>query len=302
MSPEIRRSFAVLALCLAAVPAPAQQNDSTTLTLNAADAQKHLQHKIEPVYPAIARAAHIQGSVVLQASVDDSGHVVAVKVISGPPMLRQAAVDAVKQWRYEPFTVDGKAEPATAQIKLDFAMDESDWNSGSDSKTAAAFFPLFAQCRKAMSGDSAEDAASQCGAAALEADSFQPDTRYIERREAYVFDAAALLRFHKYAEAETIARKAVAVVREGHDDNSGTSAAYAVLGNSEGLLGRNEVADVDLTTAENYERDAISNASPQMAGAYKATLKTILLFHADLLDRMDRKTAGQRKRDEAATL
>ena len=55
-----------------------------------------------PVYPIIARQARITGVVVIDCVLDEEGNVLEMKVVSGPPLLYQAAMDAVKQWRYEP--------------------------------------------------------------------------------------------------------------------------------------------------------------------------------------------------------
>ncbi len=69
-----------------------------------------------PVYPAMAKSTGIQGAVVVEASVDKSGNVVGTKLISGPPMLRQAAVDALRRWKYQPAMLNG--EPVAVQITV----------------------------------------------------------------------------------------------------------------------------------------------------------------------------------------
>lgn len=69
-----------------------------------------------PVYPSIARSSGIEGSVVVEASIGPAGNVVSTKVISGPPMLRQAALDALRRWRYQPATLNG--EPVAVQINV----------------------------------------------------------------------------------------------------------------------------------------------------------------------------------------
>jgi protein TonB len=70
-----------------------------------------------PVYPAVARQASTQGTVVVTAMVDAKGTITDVKAVSGPAALRQAAIDSVKQWKYSPALIDGK--PASAQITVD---------------------------------------------------------------------------------------------------------------------------------------------------------------------------------------
>ncbi|HKV03850.1 MAG TPA: energy transducer TonB [Candidatus Acidoferrales bacterium] len=69
-----------------------------------------------PVYPSVAKSAGVEGSVVVKASIDKEGNVVDAKAISGSPMLRQAAVDAVRKWKYESAILDG--EPIATQINV----------------------------------------------------------------------------------------------------------------------------------------------------------------------------------------
>ena len=70
----------------------------------------------QPTYPAVARQSNTQGMVVVSAEVDARGIVTSAKAISGPVTLRQAAIDAVKQWKYSPALIDGK--PASAQVTV----------------------------------------------------------------------------------------------------------------------------------------------------------------------------------------
>lgn len=77
----------------------------------------------EPVYPEIARQALVEGTVVLEARIDTAGRVAAVKVIKGIPLLDQAAVDAVRQWEYEPMIVDGRPRPAIFTVSVRFTLD-----------------------------------------------------------------------------------------------------------------------------------------------------------------------------------
>lgn len=83
-------------------------------------AQGLLVHQVTPRYPAQARQAHVQGTVVLQALIGKDGSVRNLHALSGPPMLTQAAVDAVKQWRYKPYYLDGQPVEAETQINVKF--------------------------------------------------------------------------------------------------------------------------------------------------------------------------------------
>lgn len=75
-----------------------------------------------PAYPAAAVASHVQGEVKLSADVDRDGKVASVRVISGPPLLRDAAMDAVQQWRYRPYSTAGGPKPMPAIAIMDFQL------------------------------------------------------------------------------------------------------------------------------------------------------------------------------------
>jgi len=75
-----------------------------------------------PTYPAAAAASHVQGEVKVSAEVDRDGNVASVRVISGPPLLRDAALDAAQRWRYRPYMSSGKATPMVAVAIMDFQL------------------------------------------------------------------------------------------------------------------------------------------------------------------------------------
>jgi TonB family protein len=76
----------------------------------------------KPIYPPEARQQGIQGQVLMKVVVSETGDVDSVEVISGDPALTQAAVDAVKQWKFKPFIKNGKPVKAFAKIPVNFAL------------------------------------------------------------------------------------------------------------------------------------------------------------------------------------
>ncbi len=78
--------------------------------------------KVNPVYPPIARAARISGSVVLQAEISKNGDIQNLHAISGPPMLIPAAIDAVRQWKYKPYILNGEPVEVDTQITVIFSL------------------------------------------------------------------------------------------------------------------------------------------------------------------------------------
>ena len=74
----------------------------------------------EPVYPEEAKAAGITGAVAIRATIGKDGHVVSARAMSGPDVLRQAAIDAVEQWHYKPTMLNGEPVVTETQITLNF--------------------------------------------------------------------------------------------------------------------------------------------------------------------------------------
>jgi len=79
-----------------------------------------LQHRVQPVYPAQAQAMHIEGNVILSATVGEDGSVRSLKVVSGHPMLARAAEEAVRQWRYRPALLNGKPVAMETRVTISF--------------------------------------------------------------------------------------------------------------------------------------------------------------------------------------
>ena len=78
--------------------------------------------KIQPPYPPLARQARIQGQVVLQAEISKDGSIQNLRLISGHPMLAPSAIEAVKQWRYKPYYLNGEPVEVETQITVIFSL------------------------------------------------------------------------------------------------------------------------------------------------------------------------------------
>jgi protein TonB len=78
--------------------------------------------KVQPDYPAMAKQLKIEGAVELEAVVTESGTVEKVNIVSGNPVLTRPAADAVKKWKFAPFTADGKVVKALVPISMSFKM------------------------------------------------------------------------------------------------------------------------------------------------------------------------------------
>ena len=81
-----------------------------------------LTNRVEPTYPPVAREARIHGEVVLTAIIDRDGNIENLQLVSGHPMLAPAAINAVKQWQYKPYLLNGQAVEVETTITVNFEL------------------------------------------------------------------------------------------------------------------------------------------------------------------------------------
>ena len=77
---------------------------------------------VPPVYPELAKQMRVQGVVRLDIVIDKQGHVSDIKVVSGHPLLIPAALDAVKQWEYDPTLLNGQPVEIVTQVSVPFVL------------------------------------------------------------------------------------------------------------------------------------------------------------------------------------
>lgn len=82
----------------------------------------NLIHRVQPVYPPLARQARIQGTVVLRAIISRDGRIENLQVLSGHPMLVPAAIEAVRQWRYQPYILNDQPVEVETQVTVNFSL------------------------------------------------------------------------------------------------------------------------------------------------------------------------------------
>src|SRR5437660_9424033 len=81
-----------------------------------------LIRKVQPTYPPLARQARIQGQVMLQALISKDGSIENLRLISGHPMLAPAALEAVKQWKYKPYMLNGEPVEVETTVQVNFTL------------------------------------------------------------------------------------------------------------------------------------------------------------------------------------
>jgi len=102
-------------------PAPTPAPD-TVVRLTSKLTQGRVLRRVQPSYPVIAKQAHIQGSVQVQIDISDTGAVTNVTLLSGHPLLREAALQAAKQWLFIPTELNGQRVRAIGVITFNFTL------------------------------------------------------------------------------------------------------------------------------------------------------------------------------------
>ncbi len=86
-------------------------------------AQANIEKQVTPVYPPIAKTAHVSGTVVLHCIIDKNGTVAELEYVSGPPLLMKAAMDAVRQWKYKPTMLNGEPVQVDTTVSVVFSLE-----------------------------------------------------------------------------------------------------------------------------------------------------------------------------------
>jgi protein TonB len=93
-----------------------------TLNISQGVSQGLLTKKVQPIYPANALRMHVEGAVELQATIGKSGNIVSVKTLTGDPVLARAAKEAVLQWKYKPYLLNGEPVEIQTQVTVNFKL------------------------------------------------------------------------------------------------------------------------------------------------------------------------------------
>jgi len=101
---------------------PGNSETPSHFEVSAGTAESLVATRTQPVYPPIARAARVQGTVVLKGIIGKDGRVESLEVISGPAMLQQAALDAVMSWTYRPYLLNGSPAEFETTINVVFSL------------------------------------------------------------------------------------------------------------------------------------------------------------------------------------
>jgi protein TonB len=102
--------------------APKEKGPRAPVRVGGRVKEPRLIHRVDPVYPPLAVQTHMQGTVIVDAIIDEHGDIMEVKVVSGPPLLIQSALDAVKRWKYEPTYLNDQPVPVQLNVTVSFRL------------------------------------------------------------------------------------------------------------------------------------------------------------------------------------
>lgn len=290
----------IAAVCLAGASCCGVGQTSSPKYVPEGEAAQHLLTHVDPRYPAIAKSARLQGTVVLEVQVDAAGIPTKVDPVGGPPMLRGAAIEAVQQWRYTPFQTDGVAAPAHLLVTVPFSLGIP---PDADGVVGQEFFPKSDLCRAYLRNRQWPEAKATCRDALTLAKRFtgrENSTNTL--RLAYELDGQALAFSGDMNAALEQMKAAVAIANKSLTARDAEYAeAYGLQAVAEQALGQNDAADHDFSTAESSYRSAIEHL-PKMSAVYDRQLARTLMRHAGLAEQLGDKSRAQTMRAEGEAL
>lgn len=278
-------------------------NGQEPLRVSDTEATAHLLAHEDAVYPPIAKAAHVHGTVILEVTISGSGDVLKETVIDGPAMLQGAAIEAVKKWKYRAFEkANGQPVITYVSLPIGIEMNADQQKAAIDLAVGREYFALDDACRTALR-TAGSGAVEPCTKEVAAAAKFPwQDQRHLEILDAHENLGRALLSNGKPEDA--IKEFDIALlIAEKSMHQSDVEFAYVLVwrASAERQLGENEAALTDYTSGEESVRLAIKEL-PDMTKQYGFTLKRVLQQHAALLNAMGREQEAQKLVVEASSI
>lgn len=272
----------------------------TPVQVDAKTLSEHLLTHPKADFPPIAGAAHVYGTVVIAVTIDPTGRVSSMRLVSGPPMLQQAALDAVERYTYTPFQTEGKPVLVDSKVSVDFGANSQPHMT----KGFGNFLQSLRSCEVQISKPGKpSDQVKTCGHAAQLADGLPDDAPLRERLIAYVQYATALIHNGNAADAVLVGNKAIEMSKQLADVFPALCASYEVTGEASAVAGKPAGADQYLTHAEECEtRELQLPTNPALKQHDSQVMKELLQFHAKVLASMGNQKEAASKLSQAAKL
>ncbi len=267
----------------------------TPKTVSTADATSHITQRVEPTVPPIAKAAKIGGKVKLHIVISPSGQVSIATFVSGSPLLMQAAIDAVKQWKFKPFLESETPVTVATDVEVDFPGGMSE----SESVVRSNYFHVEDECRTLIKDAKYVEAEPKCREA-VEISNQLPKEVVLERSDALSMLANAIFSQRRFADAIPLYEQALELDKGYRkSDDADLASDYANLGRAYAVTGSLSKADGLYATAVATFRAAIKDL-PSMSENYSRRLKRTLNEYAQVKDAEGQTEAASALRQQAS--
>lgn len=244
--------------------------------------------RVEPVYPPIAKAAHITGTVALEFTITTTGDVADIKVRSGPAMLQQAAIDAVKQWKYRPMLLNGKPFAVRSSAVFNFGFDPASADDRKEQEVNERVSPFMMKCVDLLNRNDPGSLEACRQEVELEKE-YPPKRREMDRLSSHDECGLALLGFAHAPKAalEQFEMEIDLIPGVLTEENAEYAWAYWHRGVARMQLGDYAGAEQDYAIAEKSAALA-EKKLPDMAVRYEKTRQKIIAMHAQMLEQQGR--------------
>ncbi|HEY6971635.1 MAG TPA: energy transducer TonB [Candidatus Angelobacter sp.] len=266
------------------------QEPPSVLRISAAAAEQNVIKKVEPVYPDLAKVAHIEGRVIIGIIISSEGKVVSERAITGHPLLIQPAMVAVKHWEYHPYVLEGQSRTVTAVVRVPFSLG----HTPKEDPAFTAYDEQETKCQTLLDQQSYASASQACASLPELAEKAN-----WSEATAYRLSGFAYFKASNFQDALVAWQHQLAITK-GYKDNAGEGEAHF-------NVARTLQATGDLDGAKShYERavsrfEAAHHDAPQVA-AYSENLRTVLLSYASLLRQIGDQERAKKLEEKAASL
>jgi TonB family protein len=262
-------------------------------------ANHNLTKMVEPTVPPLAKALGVGGTLVADITIDSTGKVSSVTLISGHPMLAPAFIEALKKWEYTPFLKNG--DPIRVVTRVEWTVATPKYSQPQE-KALKDYYPTFDGCYQLLKQGKPQDAEEKCREAVVLSDQL-PESRVLERSSARSCLGHALFGQRRFSEALPLYEKAVEIGKtyEHSDRDADFASQNASLGRAYAAVGNLSQSDTYYSQAITIFKAAIANL-PAMKENYTARLKNTLLEYAKLKATLGQNDEASRLETEAAHL
>jgi TonB family protein len=265
----------------------------------AAEARAHLTSAPEPAYPLFAKAAGVAGAVHYEIDISADGRVAAARLVHGSPMLEQTAREAIMQWRFSPFHVDGRVVPARTIVTLTFGQPVPSGVASALDRFADAMLSCTDDARRSAFAE-AETHCASAMAVATELASFD---RTSDARPMRLY-GEALAALGRHEEAVPPFENVVARLRQIPVFSLDRALAQRGLGHSLAAIGRDEDALRAYRQADQQLTEALDGAARNSSFRAETVenLRALLPRYALLLDKVGRTADAAQVRSHLDTI